>query len=91
MPTRSVSPISATASWAASRSRATGPCEAQLDKEQRQEVQRRLAAFGHYVGETDGKFGSKTREAVRAFQLQRGLVADGYANPVILRELRAVR
>jgi membrane-bound lytic murein transglycosylase B len=65
--------------------------EAQLDKEQRQEVQRRLAALGHYVGETDGRFGSKTREAVRAFQLQRGLVADGYANPVILRELRAVR
>jgi membrane-bound lytic murein transglycosylase B len=65
--------------------------EPQLDKDQRQEVQRRLSALGHYAGETDGKFGSKTREAVRAFQLQRGMAADGYANPVILRELRAVR
>jgi lytic murein transglycosylase len=65
--------------------------EPQLDKDQRQEVQRRLASLGLYSGETDGKLGSKTREAVRAFQLQRGLVADGYANVAVLRELRAVR
>jgi peptidoglycan lytic transglycosylase B len=54
-------------------------------------VQRRLAGLGFYAGETDGKLGSKTREAVRAFQLQRGLVADGYVNVAVLRELRAVR
>jgi membrane-bound lytic murein transglycosylase B len=65
--------------------------EPQLDKDQRQEVQRRLAGLGLYAGETDGKLGSKTREAVRAFQLQRGLVADGYADVAVLRELRAVR
>lgn len=65
--------------------------EPQLDKDQRQEVQRRLAGLGFYAGETDGKLGSKTREAVRAFQLQRGLVADGYANVSLLRELRAGR
>ncbi|HEV2558135.1 MAG TPA: lytic murein transglycosylase [Microvirga sp.] len=65
--------------------------EPQLDRDQRVEIQRRLAALGHYEGETDGKLGSKTRAAVRAFQLQRGLVADGYANAAMLRELRAVR
>jgi lytic murein transglycosylase len=65
--------------------------EPQLDKDERQEVQRRLARLGLYAGETDGKLGSKTREAVRAFQLQRGLLADGYANVAVLRELRAVR
>jgi membrane-bound lytic murein transglycosylase B len=65
--------------------------EPQLDKDQRQELQKRLAALGHYEGEADGKFGSKTREAVRAFQLQRGLVPDGYADVALLRELRAVR
>ncbi|HEY8384567.1 MAG TPA: lytic murein transglycosylase [Microvirga sp.] len=65
--------------------------EPQLDKDQRQEVQRRLAALGHYEGETDGKLGSKSREAVRAFQLQRGLVADGYASVALLKELRAAR
>lgn len=65
--------------------------EPQLDKDQRQEVQKRLAALGFYAGDPDGKLGSKTREAVRSFQLQRGLVADGYADLSILRELRAVR
>jgi hypothetical protein len=65
--------------------------EPQLDKDQRVEVQKRLLSLGLYSGDTDGKLGSKTREAVRNFQLQRGLVADGYANVAILRELRSVR
>jgi lytic murein transglycosylase len=65
--------------------------EVQLDRDQRQEVQRRLSGLGLYAGETDGKLGSKTREAVRAFQLQRGMVSDGYASLGLLRELRAVR
>ena len=65
--------------------------EVQLDRDQRQEVQRRLLALGHYQGDTDGKFGSKTREAVRNFQLKRGIVADGYADVALLRELRAAR
>ncbi len=65
--------------------------EPQLDKDQRQEVQRRLSGLGLYAGETDGKLGSKTREAVRNFQLRRGLVPDGYADFAVLRELRATR
>lgn len=62
-----------------------------LDMKQRQEVQKRLASLGLYAGETDGKFGSKTREAVRQFQLKRNLVADGYADPAVLNALRAAR
>jgi lytic murein transglycosylase len=62
-----------------------------LDKDQREEVQRRLAAFGFYWGEADGRFGSKTREAVRQFQLRRGFRADGYANLALLKQLRAGR
>jgi lytic murein transglycosylase len=65
--------------------------EPQLDKDQRQEVQKLLASLGHYDGETDGKLGSRTREAVRNFQLSRGLVPDGYADPAVLRELRVAR
>jgi membrane-bound lytic murein transglycosylase B len=65
--------------------------EPMLDKDQRQELQKRLAGLGFYQGETDGKFGSKTRDAVRNFQLRRGLTPDGYADLAVLRELRAVR
>jgi membrane-bound lytic murein transglycosylase B len=65
--------------------------EPALDMSQRQELQKRLQRLGHDVGEPDGKVGSKTREAVRQFQLQRGLVPDGYADPSVLRELRAAR
>ena len=62
-----------------------------LDKDQRQELQERLAGLGFYEGNTDGKLGSKTREAVRNFQLRRGLIPDGYADYAVLRELRATR
>jgi membrane-bound lytic murein transglycosylase B len=65
--------------------------EPQLDKDQREELQRRLAGVGLYSGEADGRLGSKTREAVRNFQLQRGLIPDGYADFAVLRELRAAR
>jgi lytic murein transglycosylase len=62
-----------------------------LDKDQRQELQERLAHMGFYEGNADGKLGSKTRDAVRNFQLRRGLIPDGYADYAVLRELRATR
>jgi membrane-bound lytic murein transglycosylase B len=62
-----------------------------MDKDERQELQQRLAGLGFYEGTTDGKFGSKTRNAVRNFQLKRGLIPDGYADYAVLRELRAAR
>jgi membrane-bound lytic murein transglycosylase B len=65
--------------------------EPQLDKDQREELQKRLQALGFYSGETDGKLGTKSREAVRNFQLKRGLIPDGYADLAVLRELRAAR
>jgi lytic murein transglycosylase len=62
-----------------------------LGMPERREVQQRLAALGFYAGESDGKLGSKTRDAVRRFQIERGLVADGYADPALLNNLRAPR
>jgi membrane-bound lytic murein transglycosylase B len=61
----------------------------QLDTDQRQEVQKHLLTLGYYDGETDGKLGTKTREAIRNFQLRRGLVPDGFADFAVLRALRA--
>jgi membrane-bound lytic murein transglycosylase B len=63
--------------------------EPPLGKDERIEVQKRLAALGLYEGDADGRLGSKTREALRQFQLKRGLVADGYANLNALKHLRA--
>jgi membrane-bound lytic murein transglycosylase B len=62
--------------------------EPTLDASQRREVQDRLAALGYYSGRIDGMFGTMTREAVRSFQLNRGLTADGYVNMALLATLR---
>jgi hypothetical protein len=39
--------------------------------------QKRLAELGYAVGAVDGRFGSRTRAAVMAFQAENGLVSDG--------------
>ncbi|MBV9076012.1 MAG: lytic murein transglycosylase [Methylobacteriaceae bacterium] len=62
-----------------------------LTGDERREVHRRLAGFGLYDGPADGKFGAKTREAVRRFQLSRGLLPDGYADGTFLAALRSAR
>jgi membrane-bound lytic murein transglycosylase B len=62
-----------------------------LSKQQGIELQRRLQALGHDVGEPDGKLGEKTREAVRKFQITRGMVADGYATPDVLARLKTAK
>ncbi len=41
-------------------------------------LQRRLAELGYSPGEADGILGPATRSALREFQLDRGLIADGY-------------
>ena len=40
-------------------------------------IQQRLQELGFYGGPVDGQFGAQTREAVIAFQKDRGLTADG--------------
>ena len=46
--------------------------------QQRQEIQRALAALGLYAGEVDGRLGPVTQEAYARFQASRGEVADGF-------------
>lgn len=59
-----------------------------LSVEQLKEIQFLLNAQGHSVGVVDGKVGSKTREAIRTWQLENGLEGDGYANLSLLLELK---
>lgn len=51
------------------------------------ELQRALKKRGFDPGEIDGIFGPHTEAAVRAFQLQSGLVADGEAGKATLGKL----
>ncbi len=56
------------------------------------DLQTRLARLGFYTDETDGLLGPKTRSAVRMFQKQIGLPADGHPTPELVARLqRAVR
>ena len=44
-------------------------------------VQRKLIQWGYLTGTADGRYGEKTRDAVRAFQRKNGLTADGRVGP----------
>jgi membrane-bound lytic murein transglycosylase B len=52
------------------------------------DLQTRLAKLGLYTDETDGLVGPKTRSAVRLFQKQAGLPADGHPTPEVVRRLQ---
>src|SRR6185369_2663114 len=56
------------------------------------DLQTRLAKLGFYTDEADGLLGPKTRSAVRLFQKQAGLPADGHPTPELVARLqKAVR
>ncbi|WP_317854962.1 spore cortex-lytic enzyme [Chakrabartyella piscis] len=51
------------------------------------QTQQRLSELGYYRGIVDGIYGSKTYEAILAFQQANGLVADGIAGTATLSVL----
>jgi membrane-bound lytic murein transglycosylase B len=55
------------------------------------DLQSRLTKLGLYTDETDGLLGPKTRSAVRLFQKQAGLPADGHPTPDVVRRLQQAR
>jgi hypothetical protein len=61
-----------------------------LTREERLELQQRLASGGFDVGNADGRLGAKTRAAVRDFQLKTGLPPDGFASATVLNRLRGL-
>ena len=56
----------------------TPPSDADFSQAQRETIQQDLAALGFYEGKADGSFGSRSREAVRAFQRANNAEATGY-------------
>lgn len=53
-------------------------------------IQQALNTVGFNSGKPDGIVGSATRKAVRAYQLQQGLIADGFPDSEVLRRLQNV-
>lgn len=51
-------------------------------------LQQRLGELGFDVGRCDGVFGGRTEQALRDFQRNYGLAADGTAGPATVRALR---
>ncbi len=59
-----------------------------LTREERLELQQHLARNGYDVGEPDGRFGPRTRNALRQFQSATGTTPDGFATASMLDRLR---
>ncbi|MEQ1812760.1 MAG: lytic murein transglycosylase, partial [Terricaulis sp.] len=59
-----------------------------LNRDQTLELQTLLNGLGFDAGVADGLFGSSTRRAVRAFQTERGLAADGFPTLALLDQVR---
>lgn len=55
---------------------------------QKEDLQYLLTVLGYDTGGVDGKIGPNTREALRNWQTEMGLPADGYVNEEILNLLR---
>ena len=53
------------------------------------EIQQALKDLGYYGAEITGRFGGKTEDAVKGFQSDHGLTADGVVGPATLRAIRS--
>lgn len=62
--------------------------QAPLTRDDVQELQRRLNDAGYSVGGADGVMGPNTRQGLRAFQRDQGLIPDGFATQELLERLR---
>lgn len=62
--------------------------ERMLSRAERVELQLWLTERGFYSGAADGILGSRTVEAIKAFQSSAGMAADGYASSRVLAALR---
>jgi membrane-bound lytic murein transglycosylase B len=59
-----------------------------LNRDETLELQTLLNSLGYNAGTPDGLFGSGTRRAVRAFQTDQHLPADGFPTTDLLRQVR---
>ncbi|MEM1353128.1 MAG: lytic murein transglycosylase [Pseudomonadota bacterium] len=59
-----------------------------LSFSERKELQQRLTRAGFDTNGVDGRVGPNTINAIRSYQISRGLLPDGYASVTLLKQLR---
>ncbi|NOG30738.1 lytic murein transglycosylase [Halomonas sp. TBZ9] len=59
-----------------------------LTRAEVRELQQGLNALGYSVGGADGILGPNTRNGLRAFQRDQGMVPDGFANQAVLERIK---
>ncbi|CEP35412.1 Membrane-bound lytic murein transglycosylase B [Halomonas sp. R57-5] len=62
--------------------------QAPLTRDDVQELQRALNRVGYSVGGADGVMGPNTRQGLRNFQRDQGVIPDGFATQELLEQLR---
>lgn len=62
-----------------------------MSRDQRIELQEILVSLGFDTGGIDGMLGTKSREAIRAFQKIKGMATDGHPSLVLLTRMRSER
>ncbi|MDY0007121.1 MAG: lytic murein transglycosylase [Spongiibacteraceae bacterium] len=67
--------------------RPPNPNDPRLSNAQVEALQKRLIELGFLEGEVDGRLGPATRSALRAFQADRGMIADGFAGRDVMVKL----
>ena len=65
------------------------PMELALSLSDRQKAQSLLGRLGFYAGDLDGVIGTRTRKALRQWQVSMGRPADGYLTPDLIFALEA--
>lgn len=65
------------------------PIELALSLSDRQKAQSLLGRLGFYAGDLDGVIGTRTRKALRQWQVSMGRPADGYLTPDLIFALEA--
>lgn len=76
--------------WRLASTQDTSTQPVRTERELVRDVQRQLNALGYDAGPDDGLMGSRTRNALSAFQRDQGLVINGVASPQLLERLRSV-
>ncbi len=74
-------------SFSVSRSYRTTPSYSSYSNDLAVDVQRELRRRGYYRGSIDGDVGTGTRNAIRAYQYDRGLSVSGRIDRTLLRSL----